>query len=80
MSNFRIPPPRFFCLSEWVRIGQDPPSPRRRNLGYHPPPPHPSPVPLGILAAYRLYLVDVPITYHACETHNSLQLKIKVKI
>ena len=25
----------------------------------------------GILAAYRLYLVDVSIIYHACAAHNS---------
>ena len=48
------------------------PSPERRNSGYKPPP---IPIPVGILTAYRLYLVDVSITCHARATHKSLQLK-----
>ena len=38
----------------------------------------PTPISFVILAAYRLYLVDVSITYHARATHNSLQLKINL--
>ena len=41
------PPPPFFCLSKRVRIGRDPPTPGRQNLGYQPPP---TPIPFGILA------------------------------
>ena len=29
----------FFCLSEWVQIGQDSLAPGRLNVGYQPPPP-----------------------------------------
>ena len=40
--------------------------------------PLPSPIPFGILAPYRLYLVDVSMTYHACASHKTLQLKINL--
>ena len=43
--QFLQPPFPFCCLSEWVRIGQDPPTPGRRNLGYQP-----TPIPFGIHA------------------------------
>ena len=52
MSSFCTTAPPFFCLSEWVRIEQDSPTPGRQNLGYQPPP-HPTPctpIPFGILA------------------------------
>ena len=64
--------------------GQDlTPSPRpwlKLRLPTTPPPtPNPfTPIPFGILAAYRLYLVDVSIRYHARATQNSLQLKINI--
>ena len=105
MSNFcTLPLPPFFCLSEWIRIGQDlpPPAPGQDltpppRLWARPPPlpPRPwlkirltttppptptpfTPIPFGILAAYRLYLADVSIRYHARATQNSLQLKINI--
>ena len=80
MSNFCTPllfSP--FCLSEWVRIGQHPATPGRRNICYQPSIPHPflNPITFGIFAAYWSYLVDVSIRYHARATHNySLQITI----
>ena len=69
MSNFYTPP----------RLPPDSTTPGRQNLGYQPlPPSPPTPIPFGILAAYRLYLVDVSITYHVRATHNSLSLKINL--
>ena len=65
----------FFCLSNWSEFGNTTPAPGRQNLSYQPPHPHPTSIPFGISAAYRLYLVDVSITYHVIATHNSLQLK-----
>ena len=86
--QFLHPPPPFFCLSEWVQIGQDP---RLWMSKLRPPTLPPAyilhththththiPIPFGIYAAYRLYLVDVSITYHARATHNSLQIKINL--
>ena len=70
-------PPPFFCLSNWSEFGNTFPAPGRQNLGYQPPqpPPPPKPHPLWYSWTYRLYLVDVSITYHVIATHNSLQLK-----
>ena len=77
--QFLHPRPPIFCLSEWVRIRQDTPTHTHLDVETQattPPPPYP--IPFGILAAYRLYLVDVSITYHAHATHYSLQLKINL--
>ena len=46
------PCPLLFCLSKWVRIGQDLPTPGHQNLGYQPPTPSPTPIHFGILKAY----------------------------
>ena len=86
--QFLPPPPPFFCLSEWVQIGQDP---RLWMSKLRPPTLPPAyilhththththiPIPFGIYAAYRLYLADVSITYHDRATHNSLQIKINL--
>ena len=78
MKNVRflhLPSLPFFYLSEWVRTEQKRPSPGRRNLGCQPPP---TLIPLGILATYRLYLINVSTTCKARATHNSLQLKINL--
>ena len=72
-------PAPIFSLSQCVRIGKDTLAPERQNLGYQQPSrPRSTPIRFGIFAAYRLYLVDVSITYHARATHNSLQLKINL--
>ena len=75
------PSPSSLFLS--VRMGPNwarrPHAHGRRNLGYQPPA-TPLPIPFSILAAYRLYLVDVSMTYHIRATHNSLQLKINVNL
>ena len=86
--QFLHPSPPFFCLSEWVQIGQDP---RLWMSKLRPPTLPPAyilhththththiPIPFGIYAAYRLFLVDVSITYHDRATHNSLQIKINL--
>ena len=64
-------PPFSICLNG-SELGKSTPTsvPGRQNLGYQPPP-LPTPIPFGILAAYRLYVVDFSITYHARATHNS---------
>ena len=40
---FAPPRPLLFCLSKWVRIGQDLPTPGHQNLGYQSPNPLPYP-------------------------------------
>ena len=60
---------------ELVRIWQYHPCPWTSKLRLLTTPTHPTSIPFGILAAYRLYLVDVSITYNVIATHNSLQLK-----
>ena len=69
--------PFFICLNgSELRKTSPPSAPGRRNVGTSYP--LPTSIPFGILAAYRLYLVDVSITYHARATHNFLQLKINL--
>ena len=63
--------PILFCQS--VRIGQNRGRPHhlltsKLRLSITPT----TTIPFGVLAAYRLYLVDVPIMYYARATHNSL--------
>ena len=72
----RPPPPRL-----WARPPPLPPRPWLKLRLTTTPPPTPTPftpIPFGILAAYRLYLADVSIRYHARATQNSLQLKINI--
>ena len=65
----RTPP--LFCQS--VRIGLNWGRPHHPWTSKLRLPINPTtPIPFGILAAYRLYLVDVSIIYHARATHNSL--------
>ena len=54
-----------------VRMGPIWGSPRPWTLKLREPTSLPIPIPFGILAAYRLYLVDVSIIYHACAAYNS---------
>ena len=57
------PPPLspFSVCPNGSKLGKTTPSPGRRNLGYQPPPIS-APISFGILAAYQLHLVGVPIT------------------
>ena len=67
-----LPSPLFLSVlmaPNWTRC----PRPWTSKLRL-PTTPSPLPIPFGILAAYRLYLVDVSITQHALVAHIFLQL------